>query len=90
MKKKQVALLLAALMCITPYESAAAGGTESFFGEETEEMQARRRSRSRGYGRNLTSGEEVSDFGTDEAPVWTDLHQKNVEGHRQTQQVLNR
>ena len=40
MKKKQVALLLAALMCITPMaESAAVMGTEFSSGEETVEMQ---------------------------------------------------
>ena len=39
MKKKQVALLLAALMCITPMaESAAVMGTEFSSGEETVEM----------------------------------------------------
>ena len=38
MKKKQVALLLAALMCITPMaESAAVMGTEFSSGEETVE-----------------------------------------------------
>ena len=40
MKKKQVALLLAALMCITPVaESAAVMGAEFSSGEETVEMQ---------------------------------------------------
>ena len=40
MKKKQVALLLAALMCITSVaESAAVMGAEFSSGEETVEMQ---------------------------------------------------
>ena len=52
MKKKQVALLLAALMCITPMaESAAVMGAEFSSGEET--VGHGGRSRSRGYGRNL-------------------------------------
>ena len=89
MKKKQVALLLAALMCITPVaESAAVMGAEFSSGEETVEMQGtEEEAEAEDTAEIWTSGEEVSDFGTDEA--WTDLHQKN-QRHRQTQQVLNR
>ena len=91
MKKKQVALLLAALMCITSVaESAAVMGAEIFFGgRNCRDAGHGGRSRSRGYAEIWTSGEEVSDFGTDERRKWTDLHQKN-QRHRQTQQVLNR
>ena len=40
MKKKQIALLLAALMCITPVtETAAVMGAEFSSGEETVEIQ---------------------------------------------------
>ena len=54
MKKKQVALLLAALMCITPMaESAAVMGAEFSSGEETVEMQARRKKPKQRIRRNL-------------------------------------
>lgn len=91
MKKKQVALLLAALMCITPVaESAAVMGAEFSSGEETVEMQGtEEEAEAEDTAEIWTSGEEVSDFGTDERRKWTDLHQKN-QRHRQTQQVLNR
>ena len=80
MKKKQVALLLAALMCITPMaESAAVMGAEFSSGEETVEMQGtEEEAEAEDTAEIWTSGEEVSD-----------LHQKN-QRHRQTQQVLNR
>ena len=49
MKKKQVALLLAALMCITSVaESAAVMGAEFSSGEETVEMQGTEYVRSSG------------------------------------------
>ena len=76
MKKKQVALLLAALMCITPVaESAAVMGAEFSSGEETVEMQ----------------GTEEEAEAEDTAEIWTsgDLHQKN-QRYRQTRQVPNR
>ena len=70
MKKKQVALLLAALMCITPMaESAAVMGTEFSPGEETVEMQGtEEEAEAEDTAEIWTSGEEVSDFDTDEAP----------------------
>ena len=70
MKKKQVALLLAALMCITPMaESAAVMGAEFSSGEETVEMQGtEEEAEAEDTAEIWTSGEEVSDFGTDEAP----------------------
>lgn len=70
MKKKQVALLLAALMCITPVaESAAVMGAEFSSGEETVEMQGtEEEAEAEDTAEIWTSGEEVSDFGTDEAP----------------------
>lgn len=70
MKKKQVALLLAALMCITPMaESAAVMGTEFSSGEETVEMQGtEEEAEAEDTAEIWTSGEEVSDFDTDEAP----------------------
>ena len=69
MKKKQVALLLAALMCITPMaESAAVMGAEFSSGEETVEMQGtEEEAEAEDTAEIWTSGEEVSDFGTDEA-----------------------
>ena len=70
MKKKQVALLLAALMCITPMaESAAVMGAEFSSGEETVEMQGtEEEAEAEDTAEIWTSGEEVSDFDTDEAP----------------------
>lgn len=70
MKKKQVALLLAALMCITSVaESAAVMGAEFSSGEETVEMQGtEEEAEAEDTAEIWTSGEEVSDFGTDEAP----------------------
>ena len=70
MKKKQVALLLAALMCITPVaESAAVMGAEFSSGEETVEMQGtEEEAEAEDTAEIWTSGEEVSDFDTDEAP----------------------
>ena len=54
MKKKQVALLLAALMCITSVaESAAVMGAEFSSGEETVEMQG---TEEFWYGRSARSG----------------------------------
>ena len=70
MKKKQVALLLAALMCITPMaESVAVMGAEFSSGEETVEMQGtEEEAEAEDTAEIWTSGEEVSDFDTDEAP----------------------
>lgn len=70
MKKKQVALLLAALMCITPVvESAAVMGAEFSSGEEIVEMQdTEEEAEAEDTAEIWTSGEEVSDFGTDEVP----------------------
>lgn len=70
MKKKQVALLLAALMCITSVvESATVMGAEFSSGEETVEMQGtEEEAEAEDTAEIWTSGEEVSDFGTDEAP----------------------
>ena len=69
MKIKQVALLLAALMCITPVaESAAVMGAEFSSGEETVEMQGtEEEAEAEDTAEIWTSGEEGSDFGTDEA-----------------------
>lgn len=70
MKKKQVALLLAALMCITPVtESAAVMGAEFSSGEETVEMQnTEEETEAEDTAEIWTSGEEVSDFSTEEVP----------------------
>lgn len=91
MKKKQVALLLAALMCITSVaESAAVMGAEFSSGEETVEMQGtEEEAEAEDTAEIWTSGEEVSDLVRTKRRKWTDLHQKN-QRHRQTQQVLNR
>lgn len=70
MKKKQIALLLAALMCITPAaESAAVMGAEFSSGEEIVEMQdTEEEAEAEDTAEIWTSGEEVSDFSTEEAP----------------------
>lgn len=70
MKKKQVALLLAVLMCITPAaESVAVMGAEFSSGEEIVEMQdTEKEAEAEDTAEIWTSGEEVSDFGTDEVP----------------------
>lgn len=69
MKKKQVALLLAALMCITSVaESVAVMGAEFSSGRNCRDAGHGGRSRSRGYVEIWTSGKETSDFDTDEAP----------------------
>lgn len=70
MKKKQIALLLAALMCITPAaEGAAVMGAEFSSGEEIVEMQdTEEEAEAEDTAEIWTSGEEVSDFDTDEAP----------------------
>ena len=70
MKKKQIALLLAALMCITPAaEGAAVMGAEFSSGEEIVEMQdTEEEAEAEDTAEIWTSGEEVSDFSTEKAP----------------------
>ena len=69
MKKKQVALLLAALMCITPMaESAAVMGTEFSSGEETVEMQGTEEEAEAEDTQNLDIRGRSIRFDTDEAP----------------------
>ena len=71
MKKKQVALLLAALMCMNNlWQKAQLLWVQNFrSGEETVEMQGtEEEAEAEDTAEIWTSGEEVSDFGTDEAP----------------------
>lgn len=71
MKRKQIALLLAALMCITPVaESATVMGAEFSSGEETVEMQNTEEETedTKDADEIWTFGEEVSDFSTGEVP----------------------
>ena len=91
MKKKQVALLLAALMCITSVaESAAVMGAEFSSGEETVEMQGtEEEAEAEDTAEIWTSGKKYQILVRTKRRKWTDLHQKN-QRHRQTQQVLNR
>ena len=91
MKKKQVALLLAALMCITPVaESAAVMGAEFSSGEETVEMQGtEEEAKQRIRQKSGHPGKKYQILIRTKRRKWTDLHQKN-QSHRQTQQVLNR
>ena len=85
MKKKQVALLLAALMCITPVaESAAVMGAEFSSGEETVEMQGTEEE-----AEAEDTAKKYQILVRTKRRKWTYLHQKN-QRHRQTQQVLNR
>ena len=88
MKKKQVALLLAALMCITPMaESAAVMGAEFSSGEETVEMQGTEEEAETEDTAEIWKKYQI--LVRTKRRKWTDLHQKN-QRHRQTQQVLNR
>lgn len=91
MKKKQVALLLAALMCITPMaESAAVMGAEFSSGEETVEMQGtEEEAEAEDTQKSGHPGKKYQILIRTKRRKWTDLHQKN-QRHRQTQQVLNR
>ena len=91
MKKKQVALLLAALMCITPVaESAAVMGAEFSSGEETVEMQGtEEEAEAENTAESGHPGKKDQILVQTKRWKWTDLHQKN-QRHRQTQQVLNR
>ena len=92
MKKKQVALLLAALMCITPMaESAAVMGTEFFFGGRNcrDAGHGGRKPKQRIRQKSGHPGKKYQILIRTKRRKWTDLHQKN-QRHRQTQQVLNR
>lgn len=90
MKKKQIALLLAALMCITPAaEGAAVMGAEFSSGEEIVEMQdTEEEAEAEDTAEIWTSGKKYQILVRKKHRKWTDLHQKN-QRYRQTRQVPN-
>ena len=91
MKKKQVALLLAALMCITSVaESAAVMGAEfSSGGRNCRDAGTEEEAEAEDTQKSGHPGKKYQILVRTKRQKWTDLHQKN-QRYRQTQQVLNR